>query len=426
MLSRTAVVGAFVMSLAILLVPLSHPVAAGPEPPTLSATAYNTQRKVARATDGTVYAAVTVNASGLPQVRVIRTSDGVTWSPLPNPSTTGNWSDRASLAIDSIGRLHLAWTEPAAIDRQVFYAMYDGTEWSPMNQLSHSPGYAGFPSVAVDGTDRVRVVWYGFDGAFYQVYYRGRSDSVWSEEHALTHEAVDATNPAIALDPSGTIHVAWFRQNRAGTYTEIAYLRTDGVALLESTVLSTPGIPSLDPSVVIDGVGGVHVVWTARINGTSRIEAAHRTISWSPVETVSANFQGEHPSLALDGNSRLHVAWEGVDGHIYLQVRDGTWSAPAPITTTGTNRYPSLRWSQHVNPLCGDNAELDLIWTQEDAGATRVSYRAIEAAVPCTHEAAGFDWPIIAGLVLAVGTTGFVFFVVVVRRRWYPKPPVRP
>ena len=423
---RTMVLGVVLLLLAILVASLPPPVAAGPEPPTLASTAYNTQRKVVRATDGTVFAAITVNASGVPQVRVIRSQGGVSWSTLPSPSTLGNRSDRSALAIDSLGRLHLAWTEPAAVDLQVFYSMYDGTEWSPMEQLSHSPGYAGFPSVAVDGLDRVHVVWYGFDGAFYQIYYRGRSDSGWSDERALTNEAVDATNPAIALSPSGSIHVAWFRENRAATFTEIAYLRTDGTTVLESSVLSSPGIPSLDPSLVVDGVGGVHVVWTARDNGTSRIEAAHRTTSWSPVETVSGSLEGQHASLALDGNSRLHVAWEGADGRIYLQEREGAWSAPAPITATGTNRYPSLRWSQHVNPLCGDNSKLDLIWTEEDAGTTRVAYRAIDTSVPCVVGPTGLDWGLVAMSILAGAALGFGAFALWLRRRWYPKPPARP
>src|SRR3989304_6237199 len=85
---------------------LSFPVAAGSEAPSVLATAYNTQRKLAATPDGTLYAAA------------------------PGGS------------------------------RQVVYSLYQGGAWSPKVQLSSSPGYAGFPSIAVDARDRVHVAWY--------------------------------------------------------------------------------------------------------------------------------------------------------------------------------------------------------------------------------------------------------------------------
>src|SRR6266511_4338738 len=168
------------MGVVLCLAAVPPPASAGPEPPSTLATAYNTQRKLARSVDGTLYAAVTVNASGTPAVRVLSTPDGSAWTTLPPPSLTGAASDRASLAIDSARRLHLVWTEVAGSDRQVFYARFSGGAWSPAEQLSHSTGYAGFPSLAVDAQDRPHVVWYGFDGAFYQIYYRRLDPSGWT------------------------------------------------------------------------------------------------------------------------------------------------------------------------------------------------------------------------------------------------------
>src|SRR5437867_711255 len=127
---------------------MTPPAAAGPEPPSVLATAYNTQRKLVLASDGTLYAAITVNASGTPSVRVFATRDGTSWSPLLPPPTSSSPADRTTLAIDSAGRLHLAWTEVTPTDRQVFYASYEGGAWAGTEQLSHSPGYAGVPSLA--------------------------------------------------------------------------------------------------------------------------------------------------------------------------------------------------------------------------------------------------------------------------------------
>ena len=392
---------------------------AGPEPPTALATAYNTQRKLARSPDGTLFAAVTVNASGTPQVRVLSTTDGVTWSTLPHPSVSGNASDRASLAIDSARTLHLVWTETTTSDRQVFYARFSGGRWTPTEQLSHSPGYAGFPSVAVDARDRVHVVWYGFDGTFYQIYYRRLEPAGWTLERPLTNTAVDATNPAVGLGPEGFVHISWFRQDRNGTLNEIAYLRLEGDTIAESRTLSAAGIDSTDPSVAVTASGGVHVIWTALFRGADRLQHVERGSSWSPIETISPGIAGtRHPSAALDARSRLHVVWEGPDGQVYFQVRDGSWSAPVPLSSAGANRYPSARWSQDDNPLCGTNARIDVVWTSEAGGVSSLAYRAIDVSAGCSGPP---DWTV--SLAIAVGiliAPLAALLAVAVRRRRRP------
>ncbi len=420
----------FVLSLvlvaAILFLSTAAPSAAGPEPPSTLATAYNTERKLARDANGTLYAAVTVNVSGVPQVRVLETADGIAWTALPPPSTTGNASDRASLGIDSRGRLHVVWTENAGYDRQVFYARYEGGRWTAAKQLSHSAGYAGFPSLAVDAQDRVHVVWYGFDGAFYQIYYRRLEPTGWTYERALTNEAVDATSPAIALGPEGFVHVAWFRQNRNATYTEIAYLRLEGDLVAETPHSISPlGVTAVDPTIVATPSGIVHVIWSAFVNGTERLQHVQRDATWSAVETISPlNLAALHASLALDAASRLYVVWESLDGQIYVQTRDGAWSAPLVLSSGGTNLYPTARWSQDHNPLCGSNAQIDVVWTHESGGVRSLGYRPLTAPFPCLG-APLQEGPLalVALAVLAVGVMGFVGAFVLLRRKWYPKPP---
>ena len=399
---------------------------AGPEPPSPLATAYNTQRKVARAPDGTVYAAIVVNVNGTPQVRVISSSDGASWTTLPHPSVTAHASDRASLAIDSHARLHLVWTETTDADRQVFYAEFVAGRWTAAEQLSHSVGYAGYPSLAIDARDRAHVAWYGFDGSFYQIYYRRLEPGGWTVERALTHESLDATNPAIALGPEGHVHIAWFRLQRSGTINEVAYLRLEGDAVAETRAVSGPGVDAEDPSLAVDPAGTVHIVWTAVESGTKRLEHIARESLWSEITTVSPAAPGAvHPSLALDGRSRLSVVWEGLDGRIYIQFRDGEWSAPSVVSAGGVNRYPAARWSQYHNPTCGANSKIDVIWTEEEAGVSRLAYRALDAPFPCL--APRFEsGPWILGGLSGAAVAGAAAYAVWLRRKWYPKPPIEP
>jgi len=409
---------------ALILASVPPPAEAGPEPPSPLATAYNTQRKLARATDGTLYAAVTKNVSGTPTVRVLATTDGTAWTTLPPPSTTGLASDRSSLAIDSQGRLHLVWTELAIDGGQVFHSRYDGA-WSVPTQLSHSPGYAGFPSLAVDAQDRAHVDWYGFDGAFYQIYYRRLDASGWTNETALTNEAVDATNPALALGPDGRVHIAWFRQNRQGTLNEVAYLRLSGATTEEIRTVSRPGIDAIDPSLVVDGAGTVHVAYAVLEGGESRIEVVERPPggTWSaPVFASPAGLGALHPSLAIDRGGSLRLAWEGTDGEIYAQARGGSWSPPARLSSGGANRYPNARWAQNFNPQCPADVGVDVVWTHEEGGTRDLAWTSLASSAPCGDSGPSLDAILaVAGvglLAVVVGTTALL-----ARRRSRTPPP---
>ncbi|HEV8594812.1 MAG TPA: sialidase family protein, partial [Thermoplasmata archaeon] len=414
-------------TLAVLILAALPPHAeAGPEPPTFLATAYNTQRKLARAEDGLLYAAVTKNVSNTPIVRVLSTDDGATWATLPPPTTTGLASDRSSLAIDVQGRLHIVWTELQVAGGQVFYARYASGAWSAPEQLSHSPSYAGFPSIAVDGQDRAHVAWYGFDGAFYQIYYRRLDPSGWTSETALTNEAVDATNPALALDPDAHVHIAWFRQNRNATLNEVAYLRLENDAIVETRTVSPSLVDAINPSLLVDGSGRVRIAWTAAL-GTERIQYAERAPggTWSAVEFASPAGTGAlHPSLAMDRGGEVRVVWEGADRQIYTQTRSGAsaWSYPAALTSGGVNRYPSARWSQFNNPMCPDSVGIDVVWTHEVSGALSLAWTSLSGAGCATGPTLG-ALAIAAGIFAVVVAATVAAVLLLRKRRKGPLPP---
>jgi hypothetical protein len=394
--------------LAVLILPaLLGPAAGGPEPPTDLATAYNTQRKIARSGDGTISVAVSVNVSGTPQVRVLSSTDGATWTTLPPPSATGLASDRSALAIDSRGRLRLVWTELQVDGGQVFYAAYATGAWSTPEQLSHSPGYAGFPSLAVDAQDRAHVVWYGFDGTNYQIYYRRLEPSGWTSERALTNENVDATNPAIALGPQGHVHVAWFRETRNLTNNEVAYLRVEGDVLAETRAVSEPGIDSVDPSLAVDAAGTAHLAWSALVAGRERIAYAARASNgtWSAVELASPDTIGaRHPSLAVYRQGDVRLVWEGADEQIHAQALGPTgWSASAALTTSGVNRYPNARWAQFHNPVCPEDVALDVVWTEVVAGVPTLAYTGLTSSLACPEPASEVHWVWIVAAALLLG-----------------------
>lgn len=355
-----------------IIVPLLLPIAMGDgEPAANAATAYNTQRKIARDAMGDIFVAYVQGGQGTKVLVAHSRDDGRSWEDLTPPTTPGQPSDRASLAVDSHGTLHLAWTETTIeLYRQVFYASYRHGSWSAPTQLSFTKGYSGFPSLAVDSRDRVHVVWYGYDGQAYQVTYRYLDGGRWSDLQLLTSGSLDALNPALAVGPDDTLYVAYYRLSGADTRV---YYFNSRPAWGTPQILSDPQRASSDPTQAIDSKGVVHVAWSTGDGNRSAI--IYRNLSagvWSPpLELSSPAASAQHPSLTVDAAGRITVFWDQDDGQIYKARWDGGWGAPEVLTHGGRNTYPTTRWAAFGD---GPAGTLDYAWTHEADGKLQLAF----------------------------------------------------
>lgn len=394
---------------ASLLLPM---VAGDSKPASDLATAYNTQRKVARDAAGGIYVAY-VQPGSVPRVLVAYSqNNGRTWKDLQPPTTSGHPSDRASLAVDSRGTLHLAWTETTGEGyRQVFYASYRCGAWSAPFQLSFTRGYSGFPSLAVDSRDWVHVVWYGFDGEAYQVHYRFSDGNHWSNLLPITSGQLDALNPALAIGPDNALHVAYYRLN--GADTAVYYLASHP-DWSTPEILSNRQNPSSDPTLAVDSIGVVHVAWSA-IEG-NRSAIIYRNLTggaWSPpVELSSPGASAHHPSLAIVPAHNISVLWDQDDGQIYVARWDGQWRAPEALTHGGKNTYPTTRWATFGD---GPRSALDYAWTQEADGKVQLAFATtgsapmgLQGPCPSTFPVA---YVLLGTVAVAVGSASAVLLV---------------
>ena len=346
------------------------------------ATAFTTQRKLIRFSDGSLALAYVVQVNGTNRVQVARSPDGVAWTPLNPPSLSGPTADRPALAVDSRDTLHLAWTANETYGRQVFYASYSNQRWSPSERVSETNGYSGFPSIAVDARDRVHVAWYGFDGTYYQVYYRMRSLAGWGPQIAVTAQSVDATNPAIVIDAQGIVHVVWYHVSNRGTGLQVSYATVKGSTVTVGVI--SGGADAIDPTMVVERSGRVLVAWTM-FGATTRIAyVIQEAGNWSsPVEVTPASMPAFHPSLALDGAGYLYLFYQGGDGKIYL-ARDvnATWEMPYAISGSGNNSYPSARWSYFPLRSPSGPSAVDVVWTEATLTGSAVRFASVPGSAP--------------------------------------------
>lgn len=323
-------------------------------------TGYNTQKKMARAADGVLYR-VHVEPTSEPNITrlvVLREKDGNVET-LPSPTAARGDTARPSLVVDSRGTLHLAWTERAEDDREVFWAWFDGRAWRGATQLSTGKGYAGFPSLAVDADDDLHVAWYGFDGTNYQTYYRAWDGASWSPPTQLSSGNLDANNPSVVVDPEGGVHVAWYKDDGRKYRIWYAYQAPGADAFDLPRAISQGEGDAFNAALAVDAAGVVHAAWDELHDDGYRI--MHRTLPDGGSRVLASGLDGgEYPAIAA-WNGTVLVAWATFDGRLLAATPEG---APAPLLGGERGRLPSLRGASPFPRADGD-ATLDVLWTRE-------------------------------------------------------------
>lgn len=343
------------------------------------ATGYHTQSKMTRATDGTLFYTFLENESV-----VVARAGG---ERLPSVQAARGGQSRSSITLDASGTLHLAWTERADEDREVFAARFVDGAWAGVTQLSRGEGYAGFPSLAADGAGRVHVAWYGFDGDVYQTFHRAWEDGAWGAPTQLSAGPLDANNPSLVVDADGNAHVAWYKDE--GRRYSVWYARRDANGTWSLAERLPHGdADALNVALAIDAGGTLHAVWDERHDDGTHVQHATRDAgAWSRATTIAgAGVGGEYPAIAARG-AGVVVAWTAPNGTIVATGLD----APAqPLLEGARGTHVSLRGMRSA-PEGDRDATLDVLYTGAD-GSPRLTSLAASTGERET------PWPI--GLVL--------------------------
>jgi len=218
----------------------------------------------------------------------------------------------------------------------------DGTLWNIDS--------SGYPSIAVDGAGNVHVVWQDYTngewGTDTEIMYANRTATGWSNATVISDDSTLWNNdgsyyPSIAVDSTGNVHVVWqdHTDGEWGTDTEIMYANRTAAGWSNATVISDDSTlwnngSSWNPSIAVDNDGNIHVAWSDYTNGTwgtdSEIMYANRTATgWSNATIISDdrtlwnNGGSVYPSVAVDGAGNVHVVWQ--------DSTDGEWETDTEI-----------------------------------------------------------------------------------------------
>ena len=246
-------------------------------------------------------------------------------------SSTSGGSYYPSLAVDSVGNIHVAWegVEVAGTlsDHQIFYKSWNALSqsWSTTVLVStESSDFSGYPSIAVDHVDNIHIVWedlsnYAGNGTDKDIFYKRWDDALssWTVTEVVSTESTeDSSLPSLAVDSLGDVHIVWSDMtdyNGAGSGWDVFY---KCLVASSSSWTVTEVVSSEDtswgnmPSLAIDSIDNVHVTWCDDFDiGYKYLDTTLSTWTTTEIistESISSSFL---PSLAIDSAGNIHVSW---------------------------------------------------------------------------------------------------------------------
>lgn len=355
-------------------------------------TSKNSQRKLVRTSDGTLYVTYQKSVAGNYRIYVKKSvDDGVTWTDETHISTYPGMNSYeqqySAIAVDSKDYLHVVWWGRAAgytgaTQIQAWYALYDGS-WNTPIRIST---YAGMnlyrqynPKIAVDSEDNLHVVWYGAATGYL-------SRPIWYAKGVSPYAAGDWTvpiiistypgqtiraqgKPSIAVDSNDYIHVVWV--GLATGYTtkvqtwHTVYTDSWPTPVRISTYAGMDANNQGESCIAVDSDDNLHAVWHGLATGYTTINqiwyakgvSPYGAGDWAtPVRVSTYNdmdlYQQLFPSIAVDSANNISVLWSAkAEGYttydvVWHALYTNSWATPVVLQPAGRNQYPNLRWSR--------------------------------------------------------------------------------
>lgn len=303
--------------------------------------------------DGRIYVAYSKNFAGTEYLTMGYSDDGgQTWTDVQTAlNTTG-----ITAAIDSNDIVHVIYARNTTI---LGYRTFSNNTWSA-EEIIHDGTGAGDDiqapegiSLAIDGSNFPHVAWCqeGEVSSAERIYYSTRSSGSWSARLLIsdTNEGAGETenDPRIVIHSDGDIHIIWRTEDATDALLNQAYY--DGVTW-SSSILVDDGANGIDyiPWPVVDSDDNVHVVYldeNQTPDALRYIKYTKQTNSWSAPVTIENTNVGANsfPTMGIDDDDNLYVAYRNTSNSISLLTYTGSWSASSIIIDgSATDEQPTF------------------------------------------------------------------------------------
>ena len=335
-------------------------------------------------------------------------------------SDSSQRSSNPEIAIDAAGNVHIVWYDDPIqhpSDRDVYYRLWNRNyqNWTATELLSTISIYdSDHPSITVDNKSNVHVAWsdrtdYLGAGDDRDIFYRCWNASItsWSSIEVVSTESVNASySLSIDTDNAGNVHIAWYDKSDyagAGEDMDVFYKfrnKTSSSWNLTEVVSTESTSDSYWVSLAVCESDNVHIVWsdeTDYLGAGSDADIFYKffnktSSSWNLTEVVSITSSGTawHPSLGIDSENNIHIAWMdavSVIYDIYYKLWNSTqqrWETSIMVSSesTGYSVAPALAvdesgnihivWHDETN-IAGSDFDYDIFYKRWNSSTDRWS-----------------------------------------------------
>ena len=207
---------------------------------------------------------------------------------------------------------------------------------------------------------------------------------MWSEW--INIQEIDNYNqyvPQIAVDSQGTLYAVWSGRDAQSANTQIKFSKsTDSGATWSAweNIQEISGRTQSNPSICIDNNDNIHVAWDGhddtftsktQIKYTKSTDGGNTWSAWENIQEV-ADYNQRYSKIISDDDDNLHVVWEGYDSLgaskqiKYSGFVSGDW-------TPWVNISSDLYSYEQITPEISLNSDNDLVvmWTGLDSQSIR-------------------------------------------------------
>jgi hypothetical protein len=204
--------------------------------------------------------------------------------------------------------------------------------WTDTEVVStESTSDSQYITLFVDSYGTVHAAWedktnYNGCGSDYDIFYKYKTfDGTWSTPEVVSTESTQwSEKPSLVVDSSGIVHIAWqdsTNYNGCGSDYDIFYKYKDsnGDWSMTEVVSTESTMGSQYPSLFVDTQGKIHVAWEDQTNYNgcgSDWDIFYKNKptneAWSITEVVSteSTSPSRSASLFMDAQGTIHVAWK--------------------------------------------------------------------------------------------------------------------
>ncbi len=285
------------------------------------------------------------------------------------------------------------------------YDLAESATPSGLNEISPQ-------AVAVDGQGRVVVVWSEFPAADRPPELMARvrlADGSWSPSAFLTEpDGEYSGDAALATTADGGVAVAWVDHGTGSFEVRCARFDADRTALTAVDAVSDPALLVMEPAIAAGPRGELAVGWTSMVEMNYELRLRRRPAggTWGPIAAVTTHDRraSDQISMAYGPDGRLHLAWadnrSGTRRILYGSLGAGKGAPPSevwPDTTSAKQTRPSLTVDQqgrvHIAWMSSDDdvEEVIVASAREGGGFARRARPGILGAAtrsPCLVAAA--------------------------------------